>query len=149
MQLSDRSKAGRFLSPPLVSMCCGLALAATGVIPIDCEQYGVVWHYLVSELPCQCRQQHCKCADVALLVIASSIGPKHLLADNHAHSFACADANGSCGFSSRHRPNSAYVNRRPNIGNERIGCACACCVEPSVQQHQHKGKSNHKPEAAP
>lgn len=48
MQVAEqRSKLGRLLSAPLVSMLLAAGLAATGVIPFDCPSYGVVWDYLM------------------------------------------------------------------------------------------------------
>ncbi|MEW5296947.1 MAG: hypothetical protein WDW36_000191 [Sanguina aurantia] len=43
----QRSRLGRLLSAPLVSMLLAAGLAATGVIPFDCASYGVVWDYLM------------------------------------------------------------------------------------------------------
>jgi hypothetical protein len=42
-QAGGLTRAGQALSSPLLAMCCGMALASTGVLPQDCPAYDAVW----------------------------------------------------------------------------------------------------------
>jgi hypothetical protein len=42
-----RTRWGAALSAPLLSMLCAVALAAGGVIPVDCAAYDTVWRFLM------------------------------------------------------------------------------------------------------
>ncbi|KAL6765369.1 hypothetical protein V8C86DRAFT_2458332 [Haematococcus lacustris] len=44
---ATRTRIGSALSAPLLAMACGLGLSATGVLPVDCPAYNVVWAYLM------------------------------------------------------------------------------------------------------
>ncbi|PNW82795.1 hypothetical protein CHLRE_06g294550v5 [Chlamydomonas reinhardtii] len=47
-QIAEKHTAwGSALSAPLVSMLAAVGLAASGVIPVDCAAYGVVWGYVM------------------------------------------------------------------------------------------------------
>jgi hypothetical protein len=45
--VQERTPVGNFVSGPMLALAIGLALAATGVLPLSCEVYGVVFESLL------------------------------------------------------------------------------------------------------
>lgn len=82
MQVAEtRTKWGQVLTAPLVSMGCGLALAAAGILPVDCPSYDVIWQVCTCPGPlltclAQGCSHHCQArnAQALFLETASSKG---------------------------------------------------------------------------
>lgn len=46
-RLEPSTRLGQVLGAPMLSLCCGLALAALGVLPSSCATFDAVWRYLM------------------------------------------------------------------------------------------------------